>query len=235
MRPRVLYVPIFGGFEAVPFARLTAGWADVESFDTPGAGVRRDQPPGTIEAAAAAGSERLDELGWDRAVLVCDSHGQATGVELALNDPRVAGLCISHAAPRYTTEGDRAPLNEAVYAAAVQLLGTDLRSFGHALTQLTQGNVDDEWVDAFLADVPRATARARTEHLYGCELVSRLSGTEVALLLARHVGCMLWTAEGYDDALAAVPHARTVECETVPLGSEPFADAVRSLCAEVFG
>jgi hypothetical protein len=235
MRPRILFVPIFGAFEARPFRELAGDWADVESFDGPGAGTRRDEAPGGIEAMAAAASERLDELGWPSCVVVCDSHAQAVGIELALTDSRVAGICISHAAARYSTEGERSTLNSAVHAAAAQLLTSDLRSFAHALTQLTQGQIDEDWVDAFIADVPRATAAARTGRLDGRELVARLRDSEVEVVLGMHSGCLMWTPEGFEDAAALVPRAVTVVCDEVPNADPAFLAAARELCARVFG
>jgi hypothetical protein len=235
MRARILFVPIFAAFEARPFAQQAAEWAEVESFDSPGTGARRDEEPGSVEDVAAAGSERLDQLGWERAVVVCDSHAQGAGIELALRDPRVAGIGISHAAVRYSTEGERAPLNPAVYAAAAQLLDSDLRSFGRALTQLTQGKFDEEWVDDFLATVPRRTAQVRASQLDGHELVARLTGTELEVVLGCHVGCLMWSREGFDDAVAAVPGAVPVECESVPLSDEGFVVAMRELCASALG
>jgi hypothetical protein len=235
VRPRILYVPIFGAFEAAVFTEQTAEWADVGSFDGPGVGTRRDDPVGEIEDVAAAGAERLDELGWATCVLVCDSHSQAAGIELALADPRVAGVCVSHAAVRYSSEGDRAPLRAGVHSAAAQLLESDLRSFGHALTQLTQGTIDEHWVERFLENVPRETARIRTGQLDGRELVSRLGEWSGEILLGLHDGCMMWTREGFEDAVAAVPHAATMECDGIPLANARFIEAIRELSARVFG
>jgi hypothetical protein len=235
MRPRILYVPIFAAFEARQFAGI-AEWAEVESFDSPGTGRRRDDPPVGFEGMAAAGSERLDELGWDACVVVCDSHAQAAGTELAVRDPRVRGVAMGHAALRYDATGPEPTLNPAVHAAARQLLDTDYRSFGRALTQLTLGVLDDDWVDAFLAAVPPEATRTRLVELTnGVELASRLRGEDVKLVLARHVGCMMWTAEGFEEAAAALPEAATVDCDTVPMADPAFHDAARELCARVLG
>jgi hypothetical protein len=235
MRARLLFVPIFAAFEAVPFAEANAAWADVQSFDTPGAASRRDEPAGSVEDAARAGSGRLDELRWESCVVVCDSHAQAAGIELALADPRVKGICISHAAARYSTGGDRAAINPGVHAAAGQLLDTDLRSFARALTQLTQGAIDEEWADRFVEEVPRETVREGIGQLVGQELASRLGGWDGQALLGLHEGCLMWTREGFEDAVAAVPGAATVECGEVPLNDQRFRDAARALCERVAG
>jgi hypothetical protein len=231
----VLFVPIFAAFEAGPFTEQNAGWSRVESFDGPGAGSRRDEPAGGVEHMAAAASARLDELGWESCAVVCDSHAQAAAIELALTDDRVRGVGISHAAARYSIDGDRAALSPGVHAAAGQLLDSDLRSFARALTQLTQGAIDEHWADRLVEEVPRETMRTGLGQLVGRELVSRLAGWEGELLLGLHDGCLMWTREGFDDAASAVPDARTVECDTVPLAHPRFADAIRELCARVFG
>lgn len=236
MRARILYVPIFAGFEANPFAKLAAEWADVESFDGPGAGARRGEPVGGPEDVAAAGAARLDELGWERCVLVCDSHAQAAGVELAVRDPRVGGIAVSHAALRYSASGERPALNAAVFDTAAQLLVTDYRSFGRALTQLTQGALDDDWVDGMVAQVPHAAAQERMATMVdGLELVSRLRGEDLEVLLAGHRDCMMWTPESTEDAAAALPDASVVICDRVPIGDADYYVALRSLCDRVFG
>ena len=236
MRQRILYVPIFAAFEARQFAELVAEWADVESFDTPGTGARADEDPGGFEQVAGAGAQRLDELGWDSCVVVCDSGAQAPGSELAARDPRVRGVGLGHAALRYDQEGPQPTLSPGVNSATRQLLDTDYRSFGRALTQVTQGALDDEWVDTFLAEVPHAAARARiTKLVNGTALASRLVGEDLELVLGRHVGCMLWTSEGFDEAAAALPEATTVDCENVPIADPAFHAALRELCGRVFG
>lgn len=236
MRGRLLYVPVFAAFEAGALRTVAADWADVESFDGPGAGTRRGEDPGGVPGMAAAGAARLDELGWDRCVLVCDSHAQAAGVELALRDPRIAGIAISHAATHYTAGGERPSLNAAIFDTAAQLLTTDYRSFGRALTQLTQGALDDAWIDRFIEEVPEPTARARLASLTeGLELAVRLRDEDLEVLLAGHRGCLMWTPEGIEDAAAVLPHARVVEFDDVPLSDPGYHEALRELCARVFG
>lgn len=236
MRPRILFVPIFAAFEATPFARRNTEWADVESFDGPGAGARVAEEAGGPEAVAAAGAERLDELGWESCVLVCDSHAQAAGVELAAGDPRVAGIAVSHAATHYTRTGERPALNASIYDTAAQLLATDHRSFARSLTQLTQGTLDDEWVDTFIDQVPRETARARMRAMPdGLELAIRLRDEDLEILLAGHTSCLMWTPEAIDDAEAALPQARVERFSEVPLSDERYHASIRQLCARVFG
>jgi hypothetical protein len=235
MRARILFVPIFAAFETGQFAELTSGWADVESFDTPGCGARRDEPAAGVEGIAAAAAERLGELGWKSCVAVCDSHSQAAGAELALRDPRVQGLAVGHAALRYDVDGPEPTLNPAVHSAAGQLLETDYRSFVHAITQMTQGELGEEWIGAFMEQVPAEVARTGLTALPGQELMSRLSGEDVELLLARHVGCVLWMPEHFDDVAAEFPEATAIDCDDLPLIDPGFHTALRELCGRVFG
>lgn len=236
MRARLLYVPLFAEFEAATLRDAVADWGEVESFDGPGAGARAGEAPGGPESVAAAGAAHLDALGWERCVLVCDSHAQAGGIELALRDPRVAGIAISHASARYGPGGERPALNRSIYEAVRRFLATDYRSFARAMTQLTAGVLDDAWVESFVAQVPRATAEARTAGLPdGLELAIRLRGEELEVLLAAHRGCMMWTPEAFEDAVAALPQARAVEFESGPLSEPGYHVELRELCARVSG
>lgn len=207
----------------------------MESFDTPGCGERRGEPPSGIEGIAAAGAERLDELGWDSCVAVCDSHSQGAGAELALRDPRVIGLGIGHAALRYDVDGPRPALSPGVHSGAAQLLETDYRAFVHAITQMTQGALGDEWVAPFLEQVPPEVARDGLSQLPDQELASRLTGVEIELLIARHLDCVLWVPERFDDVVEALPGATAIDCHDVPLADPAFHGALRELCARVFG
>jgi hypothetical protein len=235
MRARILYVPIFAAFELGQFAELAGSWADVESFDSPGCGSRRDEPPAGVEGIAAAGAARLDELGWDSCVAVCDSHSQAAGAELALRDPRVRGLGVGHAALRYDVDGPEPTLSPGVHSAAGQLLETDYRSFVHAITQMTQGELGEEWTGVFMEEVPEQVARQGLAELPGQELLSCLRGEGVELLVARHVGCVLWVPERFDDVVSALPDAMAIDCDAVPLIDPAFHAALRELCERVLG
>jgi hypothetical protein len=53
------------------------------------------------------------------------------------------------------------------------------------------------------------------------------------LLLAKHEGCISFTEEGFDDAVAAFPDARVTRVPGAPGTREEFAHALREFCAEV--
>ena len=60
----------------------------------------------------------------------------------------------------------------------------------------------------------------------------RLREMDAPLLFAKHEGCLSATEEGFADAVAAFPHARTVSLPQAPTVSAEFADALRSFCLE---
>jgi pimeloyl-ACP methyl ester carboxylesterase len=223
MRARVLYVPLFIGAESDRFASVVGDWAEVASFDVP------------AEGAAETAHARLDELGWGDCTLVADGFAQGLGIEIALNNPeRFRAVAVGHAAPRFSTQRPRPALHPEVIAAATQLLETDYMAFWRAVTQLTQGGMPDAWVERWAASVPRERARAvflgiAEAEPPACERLVDFDGT---LLLAQHVDCVLWTAEGFEDAVAALPHARIVRCKEIPVFDAAFGETLRELTAE---
>jgi hypothetical protein len=60
-----------------------------------------------------------------------------------------------------------------------------------------------------------------------------LRDVDCPLLLAKHEGCLGFTAEGYEDAVAAFPDARTISTPEACAVSDEFAAAVREFCFEV--
>ena len=235
MNVRLFLVPMAAAFEAERMA-ARVDWAEIASCDTPGAGGARDEAPNGVQGAVDATLARLDELGWDQCCLISDSHGQAAAIEVALAQPeRFTSVCISHAAARYELGGDRPAMTPAVHDAALQLLETDYRSFARAITQLTLGLADDEWVERWIAEVPQHV----TQSIFGDlserqpELVSRLADADFPVVLGQHKGCVMWTPEAFEDACAAVPNARVARCDGIPVLEAPFLDAVREVASGV--
>jgi hypothetical protein len=82
---------------------------------------------------------------------------------------------------------------------------------------------------------PRAMIRA------GWEAVTRddvdigelLAQVECPLLFAKHEGCLGSTDEGFEDAAAAFPEARTISVPDAPVASGEFAEALREFCSAV--
>jgi hypothetical protein len=79
------------------------------------------------------------------------------------------------------------------------------------LTHFSQGAYDDELVDRYIKRVPGSVATAYLEAFperqEGEDLEPALRGLDVPLLLAEHRGCLLFTPEGYEEAVATFPEA----------------------------
>src|SRR5437588_44965 len=57
-----------------------------------------------------------------------------------------------------------------------------------------------------------------------------LAARDVPMLFAEHDGCMMFTPEGYADAVAAFPRAQAVSIAQKPSASPAFAEALREFC-----
>lgn len=230
-RPRILFMPITAAFEAERFAGFV-DWAEIESFDSPGAGARKGEEPAGVQGVVQAALEHLDELGWDRFTLVCDSHAQAAGIELALTRPdRIEVLAIGHAAARYSLGEDRPAIIPAMHDVAEQLLETDYRSFARAVTQMTQGLADERFVEAWIEAVPQRVTQSVLGDLANRqpELVARLQGTSIPTVLGEHRGCVMWTEQSFADAVDALPDAHVVTSDGIPVHDPEFLRILREL------
>jgi hypothetical protein len=63
------------------------------------------------------------------------------------------------------------------------------------------------------------------------EIGDLLERLDCPLLFAEHEGCLGSTEEGFEDAVAAFPKARTVTTTAAPLASPAFAEALREFCS----
>lgn len=119
----------------------------------------------------------------------------------------------------------------AMHAAAAQLLEADYRSFARAISQITQGILDDAYVDEWIAAVPQRVATSIFGDLADREpeLAGRLESAPFPVLLGQHRGCVMWTAEAFADAAAAVPEAEAVVCDGPPTFEEDFVARMRAL------
>lgn len=234
-RPRLLLVPQVCALDW-PIASQLAEWAEVATYDVPGVG---DEPAaGEIgrEAIARRGLEELDRRGWERSVLVADEFGVPTALLIArLRPDAVAAVALGHACVSHDIEGDRPAVNGAVLQLLVQLAQTDHRTWARHLTQVTQGAYDDELVESYLARVPPNMAARLGRVMQSSDRSMRqtlddLADREVPMLFARHEGCLMFTAEGYADAVAAYPTAHGVVTPEKPSASPAFAKALRTFC-----
>jgi pimeloyl-ACP methyl ester carboxylesterase len=179
----------------------------------------------------------IDERGWDSYFVVGDAWGTATAVRVAVTRPEpVLGLALGHASLDYETEGDRAAVNGEVVAAMTQLMRTDQDSFvRYGLTQFTQGGFDEETAARMVARYPGdAAAKVWEMNVGRPEPVGEMLATlDKPVLLAEHHGCLVFTPEGYEDAVAAFPAAHKASIQKASSASEEFAAAVRDFCEEV--
>jgi hypothetical protein len=117
------------------------------------------------------------------------------------------------------------------------MIRTSYRAYARALSQLTKGSYDDDFVERYIARVPQDLMAEYEKHIQVDlpeERVERTLGRlDVPLLLAEHRECLLWTHEGFQDITAEFPDARTCACTEKPSVSPVFADALHDLCRTV--
>ena len=232
---RLLIVPQLTELEW-PIKPLLEEWAEVAIYDAPGVG---DEPP--VErfgpaAVARRGLEELDRRAWDRCVVVADEYAAMAAVRLLTARPEaVVGLALGHACLSNRVDGPRPPIDPAVQAALAQLFHASYATCMYSLAQASKGSYDDEFVDRYLKRVPRELYA----YFYGAPtppsepLEESLRAYGVPMLFAKHEDCLLHTAEGYEDAVAAFPAARTVAVREKPSTSPAFAEALRFFCREL--
>jgi len=238
-RPRLLLVPEFTELEWDAIRPLLERWAEVASYDPPGVG---DEPRADRldrDEIVKRGMEELDRLGWDQFFLATDSWGIPTALRLALARPKaVLGIALGHAKLSHRRDGDRPPINGAVYEALTELIRTDHEAFiRHGIAQATGGSVSEDLADRMIERFPRDLLVVGWEEITRSDedIGALLEQVDCPLLFAKHVGCLGSTDEGFADAAKAFPQAKTVAVEDAPLSSEMFADALREFCQEVVG
>jgi pimeloyl-ACP methyl ester carboxylesterase len=240
-RPRLLLVPEFTEIAWTIQPQLEE-WAEVASYDPPGVG--REPPPAEGPARIARGpiAERglteVDRRGWERFVLVADSWAIAAAARIARERrDALAGVAFGHACLSFRRDGERPPKSQAVLDALTQLLRQDHVAFiRHGIAQATGGSIDQELAQRMLERFPHDRIVAAWEALTADDedFAEVLEGLECPMLLAKHQGCLVSTDEGFEDAAAALPNARTVSVSDAPESSPEFAAALRSFCAEIW-
>jgi pimeloyl-ACP methyl ester carboxylesterase len=243
-KPRLLLVPEFTELEWGIRDQLAA-WADVASYDPPSVG---DEPitPEEVEGVrdgrirfrdlfVRRGLVEIDRQGWDRYFLVADAWATATAARIALERPEaVQGIALGHASVTYDMDGDRPAVSREVWAAMRQFLAQDHREFiRHGIVQMTRGSVDDELAGQIIDRFPGGEWLELAWDSLGSEeepIGAMLRDYDGPLLLAQHVGCLSFSDEGFADAAAAFPDARTLGVTTAPSASSEFAEALRDFC-----
>jgi hypothetical protein len=152
----------------------------------------------------------------------------------------VQGLALGHARLSNSPDEPRPAINREVLHGVQSLIRTDNRTFVQQLFKMTggegsAGGYQEELVDEYVRRVPLDA----TEHFYssrmeeGQRLGERLAGLDVPMLLAQHRGCLLFTDEGFKDAVAALPHARAAAFTEKPSTSPEFARLLRDFCGSL--
>lgn len=234
-RPRLLLAPAFTGLAWAIRPELEE-WAEVITYD-PREPV--DKPAGMLghEAVAERGLEVWDDRGWDSCFVAGDGLGLAIALQIAARRPdRVEGLALGHATLSQRRDGDRPPISDAVWSAMTEMIRTDSEAFiRNAFVQLTRGSYDEDLARRMM------TLYSQEQLEEGWLLLTRpdlefgetLKELDLPLLLGKHEGCLLHTDEGYEDAVAAFPEARTVSTEHACCTDPRFGEALRRFCEEI--
>jgi hypothetical protein len=241
-RPRLLLIPQVTELEWLIRDELET-WADVATYDAPGVG---EEPPVDdfgSEAVAHRGLEEVERRGWDSYFVVADEFGVAAATRVAIDaGDAVQGIAIGHARLSNSLTGDRPAVNREVHRACLHLIGTEPRTFVRQLFLLTggeesQGGFGHDLVDRYFQRVPMELARIfwETRTFEGERIGERLARLDVPMLFASHRGCLLFTHEGFEDAVAAFPEARAIVCAAKPSTDVEFAHALQAFCAEAAG
>ena len=233
-RARILLVPTMTEVEW-KIRPLIEEWAEVASFDAPGVG--NEPAHGSLgpDGITARGVEEIERRGWESCVIVGDEAGSAQAAQIAARRPAATrGLVLGHAALSFHRQGPRRALNGDVFDALIQLAHTDYRSFARALSQITQHAYDDALAERYMERVPQEVAVAYLETLISransVELEPLLRSLDVPLLLVEHRGCLGWTSEGFQDAVAAFPRAMTGTVDNKASCDPRFGEMIREFC-----
>jgi pimeloyl-ACP methyl ester carboxylesterase len=234
-RPRLLLVPGISELEWQIKPELDE-WADVATYDPPGVG--SDPEKWSIDACVERGLEELDQRGWDAYILVADGWGSWYGVGLLEARPEaVRGFALGHAALSNRMEGDRAPLRSEVWDVLRQLVAQGREKLsGFAIAQFTRDGYDENLAARMLDRIPTPTLTKMLDEgpEMSYDLEALLLPLGLPLLFAKHEECLLFTDEGFDDAVAAFPDARTCSMPKVCAASPVFASALKDFCAEIY-
>jgi pimeloyl-ACP methyl ester carboxylesterase len=234
-RPRLLLVSGVSELEWQIKPHLEQ-WADVVSFDPPGVG--KSSGDWSIEAAAARALELVGERNWAEFVLVAEAWGSwYVPSIIRKRHSALRGLALGHAALSARMTGDRAVRHAAVWDALSDLVAQGQARFARfAIPQFTRDGIDEKLAAEIIERVPMATFEAILEAGKEVEydLEDLLRALNLPLLFAQHRDCLLYSDEGYEDAVAAFPEARTCATEKTCSADPVFANALRGFCEEIY-
>jgi hypothetical protein len=239
--PRILLVPQFTEVEWTIAPQL-AEWAEVATFDAPGVG-DEPMPAGDLaesyrELVVERALREVDGRSWDSYFVAGDAWGTATAVRVATARPdAILGVALGHASLGYERDGQRPPVNKEVTAAMTQLLRSDFDSFvRYGMTQFTQGGFDEATSERIVARFPPMDVASKVweSNVDRPEPIGELlAQLDVPILLVKHEGCLVFTDEGYEDAIRALPEAQRTSVGQAISASDEFAAALRDFCNQV--
>jgi hypothetical protein len=148
----------------------------------------------------------------------------------------VEGMALGHARLSQRREGERAPVNGELHAALTQLIKQDYDAFvRYGIAQATQGSISEERAQRMIERFPKELMSLGWERITAADVDFEAPLREIdrPLLLARHEGCLVSTEEGFEDAVAAFPDAKTFSTPDAPTVDPAYSDALRSFCEEV--
>jgi pimeloyl-ACP methyl ester carboxylesterase len=248
-RHRILLAPSLTELEW-PIRPLIEEWAEVASYDAPGVGQEPPEEGHLLDASARRGLVELDRRDWDRCVLVGDEYGAGVAARIAAARPRaVQALVLGHACLHYRREGERPSLNPDVADLLLRMADLDFRAFARQMFtgwDPRRGAMGeparwDQVADLYLERVPAEAAQNYLAALLSegessdPPLDEKLRALDAPMLFVKHEGCVLFTPEGFEDAVAAIPGAKTAATAVKPSVSPEFADILREFCQAAVG
>jgi hypothetical protein len=188
----------------------------------------------SLEGIIERGRAEIERQGWDQCIIAGDETGAAHAVRLAASRPEaVRALALGHAAISFERSGPRRAINGEMFDALFQMARTDYRSYVRALSQITQHAYDDELAENYMARVPKETELAYIDGFVpntNVRLEPTLRSLDVPMLFVEHHGCLGWTHESFEDAVAAFPDAVTGRCKVKPSCDPEFARLLQEFC-----
>jgi pimeloyl-ACP methyl ester carboxylesterase len=242
--PRILLVPSLTELEW-SIRPLIEEWAEVASFDAPGVGAEPPEEGHLLDASARRGLVELDRREWDHCVIVGDEYGSGVAARMAAARPdAVQALVLGHACLHFRREGERPSLSPDVADLLLRLADLDFRSFARQMftgwdprrgamgEPARHDAVADRYLERVTPDAARVYLAAIMSEETSTEpaLDEKLRELDAPLLFVKHEGCLLFTTEGFEDAVAAVPRAQTAATPVKPSVSHEFAAILREFC-----
>lgn len=236
-QPRLLLVPSISELEWGRIRPLLEEWAAVAAYDLPGLG---GQVPAVLspDATVARAVEELERRAWDEAIIVGDQFGSALAALVAEAwDGTVRGLALGHACLTFTRDGPRPAISAIAADFQLQLTRLGRTQADQMFLQGIEMTYGADVAEGIRARLSPSFTQRYTEMLLAnqdIDLEPLLRKLDVPLLFAQHKECGLWLPEGFEDAVASFPEARTLVVEENPGSSPEFAAALRDFANAVW-